>query len=222
MLPSQLMHALAVHLGEPLTPEVAAHVLAVATAEVMAPIDVEQFAELHVGAYVIRCERLRDILTEIHPLHVAHWHETERHLAGLPLVPNYNGALVREAAGVMLQVVLRHERGLVGHLRMDIGVSNHSGTRFAAEDALYITPEHRGGFTVLRMMRYAECCLLALDVREIRASSKLVNNADVLMRRMGYKQVAIEFVKLFTEDEAREQSGAFLKASEAKDAQSAA
>jgi hypothetical protein len=49
----------------------------------------------------------------------------------------------------------------------------------------------------LRLMRYAEKCLRVIGVREISANSKLVNKADVLMRRMGYTAVATEFTKVF-------------------------
>lgn len=194
---SQLMHALARYLGTTLTPEAAAHILAIATAKALAPIDLTQFGPVAVNGFVITCERFADIQPELHELHRAHWLETEKHLAGLPFNPDYEARAVREAAGLLLQVTMRCHGGLVGHLRMDIAVSTHTGTRFAQEDAMYIDPEHRGGFTIMHMMHYAESCLLSLGVREIRASSKLVNSADVLMRRMKYKPVAIEFCKVF-------------------------
>jgi hypothetical protein len=49
----------------------------------------------------------------------------------------------------------------------------------------------------MALMRFAEQSLLALGIREIRVNSKLVNRADVLMRRLGYEPVALEFVKIF-------------------------
>ena len=86
---------------------------------------------------------------------------------------------------------------LVGNMRMYLYISIHTQTRFASEDTIFITLGHRGGMTVIALMRFAERCLLALGIREIRGNSKLVNNADVLMRRLDYTPVAIEFVKFF-------------------------
>lgn len=64
---------------------------------------------------------------------------------------------------------------------------------------LYLAPEVRGGFAAVTLMRFAEGALLSIGVREIRADSKLVNRADVLMRRLGYEPVALKFVKVFKE-----------------------
>jgi hypothetical protein len=49
-------------------------------------------------------------------------------------------------------------------------------------------------------MRFAETDLRSIGVREIDADSKLVNNADTLMRRLKYQPVAIRFSKIFKED----------------------
>lgn len=194
----QLRYALAQHLGKPLTPDVAAAIYETALAVVDDAIAIERFEPLvTAGGLVIRCERLRSILHEIHPLHERHWQETEKHRHGLPLAPDYAGMLQRERTGGMLQFTLRHEGELVGNLRMYLGTSMHTGTKFAEEDTLYIAPEHRGGYTAMRMLRYAEEVLLQIGVREIRADSKLVNGADRLMRAMRYTPVAIKFTKIF-------------------------
>jgi hypothetical protein len=112
--------------------------------------------------------------------------------------PDYDGFFARERAGNLIQFTMRTESGeLVGNLRMFIATSMHTQTRYASEDTLFIQPQHRGGFGVMALMRFAEQSLVALGVREIRVNSKLVNKADVLMRRMGYDPVALEFVKIF-------------------------
>ena len=106
----------------------------------------------------------------------------------------------REARFVKFRHPARDETGaLVGNLRMYVGTSRHTGTKFATEDTLYLAPKVRGGFAALALMRFAEKSLLSIGVREIRADSKLINNADVLMRRLGYEPVALQFVKVFKE-----------------------
>lgn len=195
---NQLRFALAHYLGQTLTPEAAAHVFSMATADIDAPIDLSQFAPLAVNDYTVQTERFADILGELHPMHERHWLETEKHRHGLLLNPDYPSLLLRERQGMLLQFTVRRGAELAGNLRMYLGTSVHTRTMLAEEDTLYIAPEHRGGLLlVLSLMRYAERCLRTLGVREIAVNSKLLNRADVLMRRLGYTAVALQFVKTF-------------------------
>jgi hypothetical protein len=188
--------AMAANLGKIMTPEMAAAIEAAAFHEPDRGIDPTQFAPAQCGEYTIQAESLRAILEELAPLHDEHWRETERHRHGLALRPDYDAMLARERAGRCLQFTVRRGQELCGHLRMWLFPSMHTQTLVAEEDTLYMRPEHRGGMTALALLRYAEAALIALGVREIRANSKVINNADVLMRRMKYQQVAIQFVKM--------------------------
>lgn len=192
-----LCNALAKCIGQELTVELAKQIVA----EAMTPPDVSHdpasFEHEQHGDCTFQVESFRAILPELIPLHEAHWFETEKHRHGLPLNPDYDQMGERERAGRMLQFTIRRDGELIGHSRMYLATSMHSQTLFAEEDTLYVKPEHRGGLMVVALMRYGERLLRALGVREIRANSKLVNRADVLMRRMKYQPVALQFVKLF-------------------------
>lgn len=198
---SHLRQAIGRRLGSVLTPEVAAAIEADALQRHDLSYAPEQFGIITKGGLVYQAERLRDVLAELEPLHQAHWLETEKHRHGLPLAPDYEAMLADEMAGRLIQFTVRTEaqRELVGNLRVYVGTSRHSGTKFGQEDTLYLAPHVRGGFAALTLMRFAEQALLSIGVREIRADSKLVNNADVLMRRLGYQPVALQFVKIFKE-----------------------
>lgn len=197
--PTQLHRALAAHLGSELTPEIAAAVCAQASQTPDKSIDPDQFAPQIYSGYVIRVERFKDVLPELEPLHAEHWQETEKHRHGIAMNPDYEGMAERERAGRMLQFTVRKGGELVGNLRVYLKTSMHSQTMFAEEDTLYLRLAHRGGFLAVALLRYAEDALRAIGVREIRANSKLVNKADVLMRRLGYRAVAMQFVKVFKE-----------------------
>lgn len=199
MVTSKLRYFLASNLGQLLTPELAASIENMAQ-PVGSPINLSQFQPEHFDGNVIAVEKLSDILDEMHILHELHWLETEKHRLGLRMNPDYQLFQNLEAAGRLLQFTLRNESGeLIGNLRMNIGQSSHTQTLYASEDTLFIKPENRGGFLAMRLLKYAEKALHQLGIREIRANSKLVNNAGVLMRRMKYTPVATEFVK-FLED----------------------
>lgn len=191
---------LAAKLGRVLTPEDAAEIEAAFFFEPDRSHDPCKFGRLVRDGYVIQAESFRDIVDEIHELHIEHWGETEKHRHGFAMNPDYAGFMARERAGNLIQFTMRAESGeLVGNLRMFIATSMHTQTRYASEDTLFIKPAHRGGFGVMALMRFAEQSLQFIGVREIRVNSKLVNKADVLMRRMGYDPVALEFVKIFRE-----------------------
>jgi GNAT superfamily N-acetyltransferase len=191
-----LRAALVAHFDLPLTPKVAAAIFAAATTRAKPP-DLIAFERYEYQGFVFHVERLRDVLDELHPMHVAHWAETERHRAGIALNPDYDAMLFDEQIGRLIQFTCRKGGALVGNLRLYIGTSRHTQTKFAEEDTLYLSPEHRGGFVAAQFLRYAERCVRTLGVREIRANSKLVNKADVLMRRLKYTPVATQFVKVF-------------------------
>lgn len=188
-------------LGQVVTPEMAVAIELSAVAVPDARINPLKFGSVEKNGYVIQAESFADILMEIHPLHLAHWQETERHRHGLMMIPDYKSLLDDEFAGKLIQFTVRKDGELVGNLRMYLGKSRHTSSKFATEDTLYLKPEHRGGMTAIALMRFAEGALLSIGVREIRADSKLINNADVLMRRMKYEAVAIKFVKIFKEND---------------------
>ena len=188
---------LAAHAGQVLTTELC-HILdGIVRFGPERGIDLAQFEPLGHGGYVIAAESFREILPELRELHRIHWLETEKHRHGLPLDPDYGAMAARERAGQLLQFTVRAAGELVGHVRMYLGVSLHTQTLFAEEDTLFVAPGHRGGLLVVALMRYAERALRAVGAREIRADSKLLNKADVLMRRLGYTPVALKFHKHF-------------------------
>lgn len=192
--------ALAHHIGQQLTPELASRIEFIACNGEDLAINPGDFEPVVVNDYVIKVERLSEILPELHALHAVHWGETEKHRHGLPLAPDYQGMQYAERTGRLIQFTVRSviESRLVGGLRMYLGTSMHTGTLFAEEDTLFLMPAHRGGFLAIHLLRYAERVLVdQIGVREIRADSKVINNADVLMRRLKYQEVATKFVKVF-------------------------
>ena len=192
-----LRQALTAHLGQVLTPEVAAWIEAAALYTHDNSHHPAKFGSAEHAGYSIQAERFANIVHEIHPLHELHWCETEKHRHGLKLNPDYAAFMARERAGDLIQFTVRSGGELVGNLRMYLGTSLHTQTRYASEDTLFIHPSHRGGFLVMALIRFAEQSLRAVGIREIRVSSKLVNHADVLMKRMRYTPAEMGFCKFF-------------------------
>lgn len=189
-------------MGQVLTPELAADI-EVATYPEEGVGYSEHFEPVTYNGYVIAVECMRDILGELHGLHLLHWQETERYRADLYLDPDYASMLEDEQAGRLVQFTVRAGGGtLVGNLRMRVSTSRHTTTLVAEEDTLFLHPLHRGGFLASRLLAYAEDALAAIGACEVRANSKLVNRADVLLRRRGYEPVATQMVKFLQPKEA--------------------
>jgi GNAT superfamily N-acetyltransferase len=204
---SRLRAALTERLGQELSPRVCAEIEMAARLGEGSPIEIGRFEPVEHRGYVIAIERFTDVLDELHDLHVKHYSETEKHRQGLPLNPDYQAMADAEASGKMVQFTVRKDGALVGNLRVYVGVSLHTGTPFAVfptrtkdvgseEDTLYLLPEHRGGFLAIALLRYAHGVLIDLGMRQIRANSKMLNKAGVLMKRIGYTHIAemYEFV----------------------------
>jgi GNAT superfamily N-acetyltransferase len=188
--------AIASRIGQVLTPALCAAIETDASVMPDLSIPLEQFETVCVGDYVIQAERFAMVLPELKPLHELHWQETEGARHGLTLAPDYDAMAADERAGRLLQFTVRHCGALMGNLRLYVMQSRHSKNLVAVEDTLFIAPAHRGGLLGLKLLRYAEQCLVQIGVREIDANSKLVNGADALMRRMKYTPVAIQFHKI--------------------------
>jgi hypothetical protein len=192
---ARFRQALAPHLGHTLTPELCAALEHAAFATPDQRIDPGQFGTARCGSYTFAVESFAAVLPDLRRLHEAHWQETERHRHGLALAPDYEAMAADERAGRLVQFTARHQGALVGNLRVYLGVSRHTGTRFATEDTLYLVAEHRGGRTAMRFVQYAERCLVSLNVKEVRATAKLVNGAARFLEGCGYRPVATELVK---------------------------
>ena len=196
-----LQLALASHLGQILTPEVAAAIEVAAFDTEDRSHHPEKFGEREYRGFVFRVERFRDIIEEMHVLHERHFEETEKHRLGFGLNPNYDYMCESERLGTMVQFVCRlKETGeLVGNIRMYIQTSLHTGTLYASEDTFYLLPDYRQGFTALRFWQFMEEGLKSIGVREIRTDSKVINKVNKLNEYCGYTHVANKYVKIFSE-----------------------
>jgi hypothetical protein len=196
---SLLREALAASLGSVLTPELAATIEFNAHDRGDHAYIPANFMPRSYHDLVFQVESFREILTELKVLHNIHFAETEKHLAGIKLDPDYSSMAERERKGGLIQFTARAPDGtLVGNLRMYVMKSMHTGNLFAEEDTFFLMPYHRKGFAALSFLRYVEECLVKqVGVVEIRANTKTVNAASKLMEYRGYSHVANQYIKLF-------------------------
>lgn len=192
-----LRASLGKHLGKVLSPDVATEVLIGAVEGSDDAIDPAQFLpEHHDAGYRFAAESFRRVLDELHPLHEAHFGETERYRAHQGMAPDYLAMETDERAGRLLQFTLRTDAGvLVGNARFYLGTSRHTAAKFAQEDTYFILPEHRRGLLAVRFWQYAERCLATLGVVEVRTDSKLSTGVGKLNEFLGYSPVSTRYIK---------------------------
>lgn len=197
-----LRKALGDKLGCVLTPELATEILMASIDSSEHAFDPQAFAPRRYRDLVFQAESFRDILPELEPLHAAQFAETERHLAGFELAPDYAYMAERERMGTLIQFTARDAAGtLVGNLRVYLAVSRHTGHLVAAEDTFYLVPAARRGRNAVELLIYAIAMLRSVaQVREIRVDSKVVNRAHRLMDYLGFDHVANQYIKLFAKD----------------------
>jgi hypothetical protein len=161
------------------------------------PVSIAHIEPRESHGFVFAVERYAACLDELKPLHAAHWLETEKHRHALPFNPDYDGMLHLEAVGKLALVTIRKDGELVGQTTMKLYQSMHSQTLTANEDSLFLRSDQRGSLGVmLAFIRYGIEAMERLGVAEIRVSSKIINGADKLMVRAGFKPFAIQLVKM--------------------------
>lgn len=198
--------AMAKHLGRELTPETAAGIELEAFVVPDESIDPAQFEPQEYDGLVFAAESFRAIVDELHPLHEAHYAETERARAGQPLAPDYDRIAALERDGKVLQFTAREDGVLVGNIRMYLFDDLHTGTLGAREDALFLAKPARRGLRAARFVRYAEQCLAQIGVADVWCDTKIlfddagnvIRDVGVLLKRQGYAHVANKFHKRLT------------------------
>ena len=190
--------------GQTLTPELIFGILQAATFKPDNAVANAQFEKREYKGFVFAVERIRDVVDEIRPLHQAHWEESESFRHGLPLKPNYGTWLADEQEGRFVLFTIRQDGALKGYCQVYLTVSNHTGTNICNEDALYLHPDARKGFTCSQFAKYAEWVVRQLGVREVRLSVKVTNDVWKLWERIGYQRTGHELVKILeNEDETK-------------------
>lgn len=141
-----------------------------------------------------QAERLADIWDDIMLLCQMHWKETEQYQSD-PLNPDKARYLHYNDSGYHRQYTARDGDKVVGHLGVYVTTSMHTQTKIATEDTWYLHPDYRGGRNAMRMYQFIEKDLKKIGVKEIMMHAKFANNAEKLMRYLGYKPVGTLCIK---------------------------
>lgn len=121
------------------------------------------------------------------PLLQAHRDElaTAKHL--MEVAPHLDAYRALEQSGALLALVAYREVEIVGYSINFIGPHMHySGLRYVQNDALYVKPQHRGGWLGLRLMRETERLAKEQGARLMMWHAKPGTTLEKMMRRLDY------------------------------------
>ena len=90
----------------------------------------------------------------------AHWEEVALNKDKIKLNPDYDRYYELEELGILKIFTVRDSGSLVGYFACFVMPHLHYKDHyFATNDVIYISPEHRRGFTALKLIKFAEGCL---------------------------------------------------------------
>jgi GNAT superfamily N-acetyltransferase len=151
------------------------------------------------GHVMIGCERLEDCLSEIAPLHEAHYAETEEEYLDHPYNPDYERLFALEKNGHYVTFTVRRNLELVGYIQYHVFRDLHTQSVYTArEDCLYLSPAVRGEGIAPKLLAFAEQSLKQLSVKYVGMTSKNpVGGPDLkpFLEKRGYRHVAEYFSK---------------------------
>lgn len=138
-------------------------------------------------------EPLSGVLPEVQELWKLHFDETEGYRSSLGFSPDVKQFLAFETSGMFRLFTAREQGRLVGHIGFVVFNSRHTPSRVAGEDFFYFRQEARKGLEAVKFLRYAIAELKAEGVEQVTMTSKLSNDIEPLLRRVGFEMYSKQF-----------------------------
>lgn len=146
-------------------------------------------------------EPLTERLEELKPLFPLHWEELALDKEHVPLDPQYDIYLARDAMGEVLLIAGREAGKLVAYFVGFIAPGLHYRTCLTlTEDIFWVSPECRGKGAGIQLFNAVEAECRRRGVQRMFVGSKLHKDASWLFEKMGYAEVERYYSKFFVEN----------------------
>lgn len=141
-------------------------------------------------------ESLTQVLPELMPLFPLHYKELALNQDQVPLDPQYDIYLARDARGEVVFVTLRDAGELVGYFVGFIAPGLHYKTCLTCTmDIFFVREDKRGGRCGIKLFKFVEKELKRRGVDRWFAGSKCHKDASWLFEHLGFQQVEIYYSK---------------------------
>jgi GNAT superfamily N-acetyltransferase len=138
----------------------------------------------------IQVESLTERLDEMKPLLPIHWEELALNQDKVPLDPQYETYLKRDALGEVLFVTIREDGFIIGYFVGFIAPGLHYKTCLTCTmDIFYVCQESRGSGAGWSLFKAVEAECKRRGVQRMFVGSKLHKDASWLFEKLGYEEV---------------------------------
>ncbi len=145
-------------------------------------------------------ESLTERLEEMKPLFPLHYAELALNQDKVPLDPQYQVYLDRDARGEVVFVTLRDAGELIGYFVGFVAPGLHYQTCLTCTmDIFFVRPDKRGARAGVTLFKFVEEVLKARGVQRWFVGSKCHKDASWLFEHLGFKQVEIYYSKMLGE-----------------------
>lgn len=145
-------------------------------------------------------EFLATVKDEIVPLLNSHWEEIALNKDKIKLNPDWDAYDSLEQVDKLKIFTARDDNKLVGYFVVIVGVNIHYKDHlFASNDIIYLSPEHRKGFTGIRLIKFAEKCLKQDGISVLTINTKVHQPFDRLMDFLKFRKIERVYSKYLGE-----------------------
>ena len=141
-------------------------------------------------------ESFSETLEEMRPLIERHFAEIEPHLTRFTLSRDFGKYLSLEQSGMLAMVTARDSGALIGYgVFMVMPHPRFQDCLFAMNDALYLVPEQRRGWTGIRLISFAEQWLQHIGVVRLMITVTARYDFSRILKRNGFEETERNFEK---------------------------
>ncbi len=145
-------------------------------------------------------EPLTERLEELKPCFPRHWEELALNKDKVPLDPQYDIYLSRDALGEVMFIAGRSAGNLVAYFVGFVAPGLHYRTCLTlTEDIFWVAPEYRGRGAGVQLFKAVEAEARRRGVQRMFVGSKLHKDASWLFQKLGYTEVERYFTKFLEE-----------------------
>lgn len=145
-------------------------------------------------------EFLETVIDDIKPLLEDHWEEIALNKDKIKLNPDWDCYAFLEQQGKLKIFTARDDGELLGYFVVIVGQNPHYKDHlFASNDVIYISPQHRKGFTGIKLIKFAEKCLKEDGVSVLAINTKVHQPFDKLMDFLKFRKIERVYSKYIGE-----------------------
>jgi hypothetical protein len=145
-------------------------------------------------------EFLATVEDEVEPLLNFHWEEIALNKDKIKLNPDWEAYEALEHQGKLKIFTARDDGQLVGYFVVIVGTNLHYKDHlFASNDIIYLSPNHRKGFTGIKLVKFAEKCLKDDGVSVLTINTKVHQPFDKLMDFLKFRKIERVYSKYLGE-----------------------